>query len=125
MYKSDVYEGGHRVPFIARWDGTVQPGSLTDQPVSLVDLYATCAEIIGAKTADNQAEDSVSILPILKGTATGPVREAVIHHSYNGYFAIRKGKWKLIFGPDSGGWSNPGPPSKRNLKGRTLSLIHI
>ena len=119
-YKADVYEGAHRVPFIARWDGTVQAGSVTDQIVSLVDLYATCAEIVGAKTADNQAEDSVSILPILDGTAIGPVREAVMHHAYNGVFAVRKGKRKLIFGPSSGGWSNPGPPSKKVIKGRTF-----
>jgi len=119
-HKADIYEGGHRVPFIARWDGTVKPGSVTDQTVSLVDFYATCAEIVGAETPDNQAEDSVSMLPILNGTSTEPIHEAVMHHSYNGVFAVRKGKWKLIFGPGSGGWSNPGPPSKRVVKGRTF-----
>ena len=55
------------------------------------------------------------------GTSTEPIHEAIVHHSYNGYFAVRKGEWKLIFGPDSGGWSNPGPPSKRNVKGRTYT----
>jgi arylsulfatase A-like enzyme len=118
-YKADIYEGGHRVPYIARWDGKVKAGSVSDDTICLVDLYATCADIVGAKIPDTAAEDSVSTLPIMLGTATGPIHEAVVHHSYNGYFAIRKGKWKLIFGPDSGGWSNPGPPSKRVVKGRT------
>jgi arylsulfatase A-like enzyme len=74
-----------------------------------VDLYATCAAIVGDTTPDTAAEDSVSILPVLAGTAEGPVREATIHHSYVGVFAIRKGKWKLAFDPGSGGWSNPIP----------------
>jgi len=108
-HKADIYEGGHRVPFIARWDGTVNPGSVSEQTTCLVDLYATCAAIVGDTTPDTAAEDSVSILPILTGTAKEPVREATIHHSYVGMFAIRKGKWKLVFAPGSGGWSNPIP----------------
>jgi arylsulfatase A-like enzyme len=108
-HKADIYEGGHRVPFIVRWDGMVKPSSVSDQTICLVDLYATCAAIVGDATPDTAAEDSVSILPVLGGTARGPVREATIHHSYTGMFAIRKGKWKLVFAPDSGGWSNPIP----------------
>lgn len=111
-HKADIYEGGHRVPFLARWDGTVKAGSRSADPVCLVDLFATCAEIVGAKVAENVAEDSVSLLPILKGTA-GPLREAVVHHSINGSFAIRKGNWKLAFCPDSGGWSEPKPGSAK------------
>ena len=114
-HKADIYEGGHRVPFIARWDGQVKPGSVSSDPVCLVDLFATCAEIVGAKPDDSTAEDSVSILPDLLGKPTKPLREAVVHHSINGSFAIRQGKWKLAFCPDSGGWSNPVPPSgKKN-----------
>jgi len=108
-HKADIYEGGHRVPFIARWDSVVKHGSVSDQTICLVDLFATCADIVDADIPDTAAEDSVSILPILEGTAKGPVREAVIHHSYYGSFAIRKGKWKLAFCPGSGGWSNPTP----------------
>ncbi len=117
-HKADLYEGGHRVPFLARWDGKVQAGAVSDDPVCLVDLFATCAEIVGAEVADTAAEDSVSILPVLTGKATAPVREAVVHHSINGSFAIRQGKWKLVFCPGSGGWSIPrgrgvsGDPSK-------------
>ena len=65
--------------------------------------------MVGDQTPNTAAEDSVSILPVLAGTAEGPVREATIHHSYTGVFAIRKGKWKLTFSPGSGGWSNPIP----------------
>jgi arylsulfatase A-like enzyme len=110
-HKADIYEGGHRVPFIARWDGKVKPGSVSADPVCQVDLFATCAEIVGAKPDDSTAEDSVSILPALLGTATKPVREAVVHHSIDGSFAIRQGKWKLALCPGSGGWSHPAPPS--------------
>ena len=113
-HKADIYEGGHRVPFIARWDGQVKAGSVSDDTVCLVDLFATCADIVGAEVADTAAEDSVSILPVLNGTSQGPIREAVVHHSINGSFAIRKGKWKLAFCPGSGGWTDPKPGKRRS-----------
>ena len=117
-HKADIYEGGHRVPFIARWDGKVKAGSVENNTVCLVDLFATCADITGAKIADNAAEDSVSMLPVLFGTADGPVHEAVVHHSSNGSFAIRQGKWKLAFCPGSGGKSNPVPAEGKPNKQR-------
>jgi arylsulfatase A-like enzyme len=112
-HKADIYEGGHRVPFIARWSGTVKPGSTCNEPVCLVDLFATCADIVGGVISDTAAEDSVSLLPILNGTAKKPVREAVVHHSINGSFSIRQGHWKLNFCPGSGGWSTPKPIGKK------------
>ena len=115
-HKADIYEGGHRVPFIARWDGQVKAGSISDDTVCLVDLFATCADIVGAEVADTAAEDSVSILPVLNGSTQGPIREAVVHHSINGSFAIRKGKWKLAFCPGSGGWTHPRPGKPAELK---------
>lgn len=108
-HKADIYEGGHRVPYIARWDGRIRAGSTADDTVCLIDLFATCADILGKNLPDNAAEDSVSILPVLLETNKEPVREAVIHHSINGSFAIRKGSWKLSFCPGSGGWSDPRP----------------
>ncbi len=111
-YKADIWDGGHRIPFIARWPGKIKAGSRTDQMVCLTDLMATSAEIIGTKLPDNAGEDSVSILPVLRGTATGPVREAVVHHSIDGNFAIRQGQWKLELCSSSGGWSAPKPGSK-------------
>jgi arylsulfatase A-like enzyme len=103
------------VPFIVRWPGKVKGGTTSDQLVSLVDLMATAAEIAGAKLPANAAEDSVSLLPALLGTATGPVREALVHHSIDGMFAIRQGPWKLEFCPGSGGWSAPRDAAARKL----------
>ena len=98
--KRSIYEGGHRVPFIARWPGQVKPGSVTDHTVCLNDLMATAAEIVGAKIPDNAAEDSVSLIPALLGSTTSGMREATVHQSAFGDLAIRQGPWKLIFKKD-------------------------
>ncbi|QEH34829.1 Arylsulfatase precursor [Aquisphaera giovannonii] len=111
-YKADIYEGGHRIPFVVRWPGVVSPGTSSDQTVCLTDLLATVADIIGRPVPRDAGEDSVSLLPILRGEARGPVREATVHHSINGSFAIRQGPWKLALCPDSGGWSDPRPDRK-------------
>jgi len=111
-YKADIWDGGHRIPFIAKWPARIKAGSTSDQLISLVDLMATCADIVGARIPANAGEDSVSILPAMLGTATTPLREAVVFHSINGSFAIRQGRWKLEFCPDSGGWSAPKPGSQ-------------
>ena len=109
-HKADIWDGGHRVPFIVRWPGMVKPGTTCDQLISLVDFMATSAEIVGAKLPDNAAEDSVSFLPALTGRADRPLREALVHHSINGRFSIRQGPWKLELCPGSGGWSSPKDP---------------
>jgi arylsulfatase A-like enzyme len=114
-YKSDIWDGGHRIPFIVRWPGVVKPGSTCGQMVCEMDFMATCAEITGAKLPENAAEDSVSLLPLLKGKDQ-PVRSALVHHSYDGNFAIREGKWKLIFCPGSGGWGVPNAAAARKQK---------
>lgn len=106
-YKSDIWDGGHRIPFITRWPGNVKPGSRNDALICLDDLMATCAEILGAKLPDNAGEDSVSFLSALRGQS-GKARETIVHHSINGRFAIREGKWKLELCPGSGGWGKPG-----------------
>jgi len=108
-HKADIYEGGHRIPFVIRWPGTVEADAASDQTFCLTDLTATMAEITGHVLPDDAAEDSVSNLPIWDGSATGPVREATVHHSINGSFSIRKGNWKLEMCPGSGGWSHPRP----------------
>jgi len=111
-HKADIFEGGHRIPFIARWPGHIAPGSRSDQTICLGDFMATAADLIGFKLPDTAAEDSVSILPALIGKAEKPLREAVVHHSANGSFAIRQGNWKLVLCGDSGGWSSPRPGTK-------------
>lgn len=94
--KSSIYEGGHRVPLLARWPGRIKAGSVCDDTICLNDLMATCAEIVGAKLPHDAGEDSVSILPSLLGTAHEPTREATVHQAPSGDLAIRKGPWKLI-----------------------------
>ena len=107
-HKADIWEGGHRVPYIARWPGLVTAGTTSDETICLSDLLATSAAIIDAKLPANAGEDSVSILPALLGEkTTQPLREATVHHSISGLFAIRKGPWKLALCPGSGGWSAP------------------
>ncbi len=109
-HKADIFDGGHRVPFIVRWPGKVPAGTTSGQLVSLVDLTATCADLLDVPLPDDAAEDSVSLLPVLLGKAERPVREALVHHSISGKFSIRQGRWKLELCPGSGGWSQPRDP---------------
>ena len=104
--KADSWDGGHRVPFIVRWPGHVQAGSHSDQLITLVDVFATASEIIGAQAPD-MGEDSVSFLPALFGKPIESTRKGVIHHSVSGHFGYREGKWKLILARGSGGWTSP------------------
>ena len=115
--KADIWDGGHRIPFITRWPGKIKAGATSDQIVCLTDLIATCAEMLGEKLPDNAAEDSVSMLPALLGTANASLREAIVHHSIVGHFSIRQGNWKLELCPASGGWSapKPGSPGEKGL----------
>ncbi len=104
--KSDIWDGGHRVPFLVAWPGKIKPGSRCDDLVSLADIMATAAEITGYELSASDAVDSFSFLPALTGNNPSP-RADVIHHSINGHFAIRAGKWKYIACPGSGGWGKP------------------
>ncbi|PSL05261.1 arylsulfatase A-like enzyme [Haloactinopolyspora alba] len=95
--KRDAWEGGHRVPMLARWPRIVPASTSCDQIVCLSDLMATCADIVGA--THDTAEDSVSMLPLLRGRVDEPTRDDVIHHSETGTFAIRHGRWVFIDAP--------------------------
>ncbi len=109
-HKADIYEGGHRIPLLVRWPARVRAGSQCDDTVCLVDLMATLAGIVGARLPDEAGEDSVSNLPLwLEQPGAAPVREATVHHSIDGSFSIRQGRWKLELCPGSGGWSWPRP----------------
>jgi arylsulfatase A-like enzyme len=106
--KADVWEGGHRVPFIVRWPGVVKPASRSDQLVCLTDVLATVAEVAGKPLGAGAGEDSISFLSALKSTASAvPRREAIVHHSSDGTFAIRQGPWKLAMKLGSHGFSDP------------------
>lgn len=109
--KRDLWEGGHRVPFIARWPGKINPGSTCSETVCHVDLMATLAGMLGVKLPADAGVDSVNILPALLGEERkSALREATVHHSARGKFAIRKGDWVLILAPtgdDNGGKGEP------------------
>ncbi len=110
-YKADAWEGGHRVPFIARWPGVVKPGSVNSQLVHQADLLATFADILGADLPDNAAEDSFSLLSLLKGRDE-PVRNNSVSCSINGTPSLRRANWKYIAAPGSGGWGKGGDQSQ-------------
>jgi arylsulfatase A-like enzyme len=110
-HKADVFDGGHRVPFFVRWPAKAKP-AVSNQIVCLTDVFATCAEITGTRLADTAAEDSFSFLPVLTGSGKSS-RDAIVHHTISGAFAIRQGPWKLALCPGSGGWSAPRDPEAR------------
>jgi len=112
--KADVWDGGHRVPFLARWPAAAPAGAVCDRSVSLVDLMATFADAAGAAVPAGAAEDSTSLLPLLRDpAATSWERPPVVMHSANGTFAVRDGRWKLILGSGSGGRGLPKGPKER------------
>ena len=105
--KADIFEGGHRVPFIVRWPDRIAAESVSEQLTTFTDLLATVAEIVGDELDSDAGEDGVSILPALLGDRPNQARPAVVHHSKDGMFAIRSGDWKLIEGLGSGGFTQP------------------
>jgi arylsulfatase A-like enzyme len=127
--KSHIWEGGHRIPFIARWPGHIEPGSVVDEPICLTDLMATLAAITGADLPPEAGPDSVDLSPALfrrggAGPSRAPLREAVVSHSEDGTFAIRRSAWKLILdNRTSGGWMVPeGTPPVPGTPGQLYDL---
>jgi arylsulfatase A-like enzyme len=110
--KRDAWEGGHRVPFIARWPGAIQAGTTCDETVCHVDLMATLAAVLGVKLPADAGVDSVNVLPALLGEKReAPLREATVHHSGQGKFAVRRGDWVLIFAPTGDDNGKRGEPA--------------
>jgi arylsulfatase A len=102
--KRDNWEGGHRVPFIARWPGKIESGSRSEQTICLTDLMATCAAIVGAELPNDAAEDSYDLLPVLLGRAgTKSLRQYTLHQTMSLALAIRRGPWKYLDHKGSGG----------------------
>jgi len=109
--KRDQWEGGHRVPFVARWPGKVKPGTTTDHTVCLSDVMATCAAVVDAKLPNEAAEDSFNILPVLLGeTPDGPIRQYTLHQAIRHALSIRRGPWKYLDHKGSGGNDYSRPP---------------
>jgi arylsulfatase A len=100
--KTDILEGGHRLPLVVRWPGIIQPNQTSDQLVSFTDWFATLAEITGQTVPADAGEDSISFLELLKkGNLKKPYRESMVHHTPSGEFAFRSKDWIFI---------NHGPP---------------
>lgn len=123
--KADLWEGGHRVPFIVRWPEVVQAGSRSDQLLCLTDFFASCADILDTKLPSTGAEDSVSFLPALKGEPIVSTREGVIHHSISGHFGYRMGKWKLLLARGSGGWTSPKEDQAKRSRAPVAQLYDL
>ena len=108
--KGSIYEGGHRIPFFARWPGKIAAGSFSDKTICLTDFMATFAALTGVTLPEQAAEDSCNILPLLLGQGNTLKRPAVIHQSVTGRLAIRDGPWKLML---------PGALARENLTTKT------
>src|SRR5262249_12408023 len=134
--KADVWEGGHRMPFIARWPTKITAGSSSMQLVSFTDMLATFASLAGQKLADAEGEDSFDMLPLLLGKSSKPVRTTMVHEATwpSGMLPIRYANWKLIpwLGDksvfegfdDKGGFTQPSPetPQPGRPKGQLYNL---
>jgi len=105
--KADAWDGGHRIPFIVRWPGQIQPGSQSDQLICLTDFFATVVDLLNEEIPEGSCEDSVSFLPAFDGKPIVTERKGIIHHSISGHFAYRENDWKLILARGSGGWTSP------------------
>ncbi|WP_163400084.1 sulfatase family protein [Flavobacterium fluviatile] len=105
--KRDIYEGGHRVPFVMRWPKVIKAGGKVNTPVCQTDYLDTVAEIVGAKLPENAGEDSYSLFPLMKNPNAKSTDRTLINHSFTGHFAIREGKWKLNMLRGSGGSLKP------------------
>ena len=123
-HKADIYEGGHRVPMIARWPGHLQEGRSTRALACLTDIYSTLEELTEQPRQDLGGEDGFSLLPVFEGQeASG--REALISHSIDGSFAIRQGPWKLCLAAGSGGWSAPREPLAKKQGLPPMQLFNL
>lgn len=102
--KRDQWEGGHRVPMLVRWPKSVKAGSVSNQTVSLTDIMATCAAVVGAELPNDAAEDSYNILPVLThGDGEKPIRPYTLQQTWSAKYSIRVGQWKYLDHKGSGG----------------------
>ncbi|MEZ6104933.1 MAG: sulfatase-like hydrolase/transferase [Pirellulaceae bacterium] len=123
-HKADLFEGGHRVPVIARWPGHIEPGRSTTALACLTDIYSTLEAIVGQPRQATGGEDGFSWLPLFAGENTNG-RTTLISHSIGGLFAIRQGSWKLLLASGSGGWSQPTEPRAKQQGLPPLQLYNL
>ena len=125
--KGDAWEAGHRMPFIVRWPGRVNPGTVTGQTICFTDLLATFADVCGVKLPAGTGPDSFSILPVLEGRQPKdePIRRPIVMQAgSSSAMMIRSGDWKLINQLGSGGFSKPSTikPEADGPKGQLYNL---
>lgn len=124
--KGDVYEAGHRMPFIVRWPGMIEAGAVTNQTISFTDLMATFADILESNLPKDAGEDSFSLLPVLTGEQSEDeaIRPPVVSISSRGVRTIQDGQWKLVEALGSGGFTEPVfvEPGAGNPEGQLYNL---
>ncbi|MDR3699155.1 MAG: sulfatase-like hydrolase/transferase [Candidatus Sulfopaludibacter sp.] len=122
--KADIWEAGHRIPFLVRWPGRVRANTVSKELGSLTDLMATVAAVTGSALPANAAEDSFNLLPAFFEQNRKPIRDHIVMHSNGGMFSLRQGNWKLEEGLGSGGFSPPQTvePAEGGPKGQLYDL---
>ena len=123
-HKADIYEGGHRVPLIARWPSQIKGARTSDSIACLTDLYTTLEDITEQPRKPLGGEDGFSLLPDFSGKGT-TARKSIISHSISGIFAIREGDWKLCLCRGSGGWSKPREPDAKKQGLPEMQLFNL
>jgi arylsulfatase A len=123
-FKAQIWDGGHREPFLVRWPKHVEAGTTCDDTICLMDMMATVAELTGADLPEDAAEDSFSFAPLLSGESAQPPRGMLVHHSVEGMYALRKGRWKMILGSGPGGFQSDqlSPPQDDGLPGQLYDM---
>ena len=123
-HKADIYEGGHRVPLIFRWPGSIKGDRTTNSLACLTDLYTTLQDITDQPRKPLGGEDGFSLWPLLseKGDTD---RKNIISHSISCHFAIREGDWKLCLASGSGGWSAPKEAQAKNQGLPAMQLFNL
>ena len=124
--KADIYEAGHRVPFVAQWKGIIPAGFASQEVICTTDLLATLAGMLGEAVPEGVGEDSYDMWPAFIGkVGYTPIREATLHHSLHGFLSIRKGKWKFTPYLGSGGFTQPDLiiPKKGEAPGTLFDMV--
>jgi arylsulfatase A-like enzyme len=99
--KGGTWEGGYRVPAIARWPGRIKPGQVTGELASAMDLFNTCLLLGGVAIPKDRPIDGVDLSPVLFGTGAG-LRTNQFYYYGDQLFAVRQGAFKAHFQTRSG-----------------------
>jgi len=97
--KGSIYEGGHRVPFIAVWPDKIKPNTSADVTIVSHDIVATLAALLQTKSVQNKILDAANLLPVLTKESTDSLHKYILHQSQSSggpYYALREGDWKLV-----------------------------